>query len=66
MIGGGPAGMKAAITAAERGHKVTLYEKSDALGGLLRHTDFTQWKWTYKDFKDYLVRQTIRQGSRCF
>ena len=29
VIGGGPAGMKAAITAAERGHKVTLYEKND-------------------------------------
>jgi len=62
VIGGGPAGMKAAITAAERGHKVTLYEKSDALGGLLRHTDYTQWKWTYKDFKDYLIRQTYKAG----
>ena len=62
VIGGGPAGMKAALTAAERGHKVTLFEKSDALGGLLRHTDYTRWKWTYKDFKDYLVRQTNKAG----
>lgn len=62
VIGGGPAGMKAAITAAERGHKVTLYEKGDALGGLLRHTDYTQWKWTYRDFKDYLVHQTRKAG----
>jgi len=62
VIGGGPAGMKAAITAAERGHRVTLYEKSDALGGLLKHTDYTQWKWSYKDFKDYLVRQTYKAG----
>jgi 2,4-dienoyl-CoA reductase-like NADH-dependent reductase (Old Yellow Enzyme family)/thioredoxin reductase len=62
VIGGGPAGMKAAITAAERGHKVTLYEKSETMGGLLKHTDYTQWKWTYKDFKDYLVRQTHKAG----
>jgi 2,4-dienoyl-CoA reductase (NADPH2) len=33
VVGGGPAGMKAACTAAERGHRVTLMEKSDRLGG---------------------------------
>jgi len=35
VIGGGPAGMKAACTAAERGHKVVLAEKNDRLGGQL-------------------------------
>ena len=63
VIGGGPGGMKAAIVAAERGHSVTLYEKSDALGGLQRHTDYTQWKWAYKDFKDYLVHQVNKAGA---
>ncbi len=62
VIGGGPAGMKAAITAAERGHRVTLFENAGALGGLLRHTDYSQWKWAYRDFKDFLVRQTYRAG----
>jgi 2,4-dienoyl-CoA reductase (NADPH2) len=33
VIGGGPAGMKAACTAAERGHSVLLVEKTRALGG---------------------------------
>jgi 2,4-dienoyl-CoA reductase (NADPH2) len=33
VIGGGPAGMKAACVAAERGHRVTLVEKSSRLGG---------------------------------
>jgi 2,4-dienoyl-CoA reductase-like NADH-dependent reductase (Old Yellow Enzyme family) len=33
VIGGGPAGMKAAITAAKRGHSVTLYEAGSQLGG---------------------------------
>lgn len=34
VIGGGPAGLVAALTCAERGMKVTLYEKSDKLGGM--------------------------------
>jgi len=33
VVGGGPAGMKAAAIAAERGHEVTLYEAGPALGG---------------------------------
>jgi len=33
VIGGGCAGMKAATVAKERGHHVTLYEKTDELGG---------------------------------
>jgi len=35
IIGGGPAGMKAAVTASDRGHRVTLVEKSNRLGGQL-------------------------------
>ncbi len=35
VVGGGPAGMKAAVTAAERGHAVSLYERSNVLGGQL-------------------------------
>jgi len=35
VIGGGPAGMKAACTASERGHDVTLIEKEGRLGGQL-------------------------------
>ena len=35
VIGGGPAGMKAACTAGQRGHRVTLMEKTDRLGGQL-------------------------------
>ena len=36
VVGGGPAGMKAAITAAQRGHQVTLLEREGELGGMLR------------------------------
>jgi len=35
VVGGGPAGMKAACTAAERGHEVLLVEKKEVLGGQL-------------------------------
>lgn len=33
IVGGGPAGMQAALVAAERGHRVTLFEKRTRLGG---------------------------------
>lgn len=36
VVGGGPAGMKAAAVAAKRGHQVTLVEQTDALGGHLK------------------------------
>jgi 2,4-dienoyl-CoA reductase-like NADH-dependent reductase (Old Yellow Enzyme family)/thioredoxin reductase len=36
VVGGGPAGMEAALVAAQRGHKVTLYDKANALGGQVR------------------------------
>lgn len=62
VIGGGPAGMKAALVAAERGHKVTVYEKNDFLGGLLRHADFALSRWPLKDYKDYLIRQMEKAG----
>ena len=36
IIGGGPAGMKAAVVAAQRGHQVQLHEKSNSLGGQVK------------------------------
>ena len=36
VVGGGPGGMKAAVTAVERGHRVTLVEKSNSLGGQVK------------------------------
>ncbi|MEP1961722.1 FAD-dependent oxidoreductase [Tateyamaria sp.] len=35
VVGAGPAGLSAAITAAERGHKVTLIDRADEIGGQL-------------------------------
>lgn len=36
VAGGGPAGLRAALTAAQRGHDVTLFERDDAFGGQVR------------------------------
>lgn len=36
VVGGGPAGLRAALTAAWRGHRVTLFEQAKALGGQIR------------------------------
>jgi len=66
VIGGGPAGMKAALTAAERGHEVTLYEKSGVLGGQLRHADYASFQWPLKDYKDYLIRQVKNAGVQVY
>ena len=57
VVGGGPAGMKAAVLAAGRGHRVTLYERSDALGGLLKTAHNVSFKWPLRDFTSYLVSQ---------
>jgi 2,4-dienoyl-CoA reductase-like NADH-dependent reductase (Old Yellow Enzyme family)/thioredoxin reductase len=64
VVGGGPAGMKAAITAAERGHEVTLVEEKDSLGGLLRFADYDPVKVDLKRFRDYLIRMVARSGVK--
>jgi 2,4-dienoyl-CoA reductase-like NADH-dependent reductase (Old Yellow Enzyme family)/thioredoxin reductase len=61
VVGGGPAGMEAALVAVGREHDVTLYEKSSSLGGQLKHTNGVSFKWPLRDFKNYLIRQ-IKQS----
>ena len=57
VIGGGPAGMQAAITAFDRGHEVVLAEKGDRLGGLLFFTDQEPDKIDLMNFKNVLIRE---------
>jgi thioredoxin reductase len=51
VIGGGPAGIEAMKWLLQRGHDVTLYEKSDKVGGHVRDAVAAPFK---KDLKDYL------------
>ncbi len=44
VVGGGPGGLMAALTAANRGHEVTLYEKSGELGGALLSEKYIPFK----------------------
>ncbi len=57
VVGGGVAGMQAAITAAKRGHSVSLYEKSDRLGGVLLCEEKVPFK---VHLAEYLARQARR------
>lgn len=62
IVGGGPIGMRAAIMAAERGHQVTLFEKTGYLGGQLRHSDYVSFKWPLRDYKGWLIRQLEKKN----
>ncbi len=64
VIGGGPAGMRAAIYAAKRGHDVTLYEKTDRLGGKMIHGDYASFKWPIGEYKAWLIRQLSETGVK--
>ncbi len=56
IIGGGPGGMQAAITAADRGHEVILCEKSDRLGGLVNVIAKAPFKEEYRRYIDRQIR----------
>ena len=62
VIGGGPGGMRTALYLTERGHKVTIYEAEAELGGAIRHADYIPFKWTLKEYKDFLIAQVHKHG----
>lgn len=60
VVGGGPAGMQAALTARERGHAVELYEASGELGGALKfaeHVDFKYGLYEYVKTQEYRLEK---------
>ena len=63
VIGGGPAGMFAAITAAGCGHDVTLIEKNDCLGKKLSLTGGGRCNLTYKADPEELIENVVGNPS---
>lgn len=60
IVGGGPAGMAAAIFAAQRGHDVTIFEKSNELGGKIIFARHAEFKHDLADFLEqrlYMVKK---------
>lgn len=63
IVGGGVAGMVAAITAADRGHEVVLFEKENRLGGVLNTFCHTlSFKKEIERYNDYLARQVGKRS----
>lgn len=62
VVGGGPGGMEAARVAALRGHRVTLHERRDMLGGQLLPAADASFKDSLGDLRDNLALQLERAG----
>ena len=63
VIGGGIGGMEAAIVCAKRGHSVTLYEKSDRLGGVFIAAAAPSFKEKDKALIAWYNREITKYGN---
>ncbi|MBA7693543.1 NADH oxidase [subsurface metagenome] len=64
VAGGGPAGMEAALVAAQRGHQVTLCEKASSLGGQLNVAQIPPFKKEMGELRQYLAGEVERAGVK--
>lgn len=62
VAGGGPGGLQAAVTAARRGHKVILCEKTDALGGILKGEQAIPFKYEMYELGNTLGKLAEKEG----
>jgi 2,4-dienoyl-CoA reductase-like NADH-dependent reductase (Old Yellow Enzyme family)/thioredoxin reductase len=60
IVGGGPAGLTAAAWARRRGHLVTVYERSNVLGGKLRASALLPYREEQRRWLHYLLREHER------
>lgn len=66
VIGGGPAGMEVAALAAERGHRVTLWEKSHRLGGQVHYAAKPPGKADFASLIEYQAHRLYKAGVEVF
>lgn len=66
VVGGGPGGMNAAWLSAQRGHKVSLFEKSNHLGGQLVLGSNSRYKHELRKLIDYHRYMIEKNGVKCF
>lgn len=64
VVGGGPAGITALTTLVDRGHDVTLYEKTDKLGGNVIGAAVAPFKIDCQDYLKWLVRQAENSPAK--
>jgi NADPH-dependent 2,4-dienoyl-CoA reductase/sulfur reductase-like enzyme len=64
ILGGGPGGMQSAIIAAQKGHDVTIYEKSSKLGGQLILAAIPPDKDELNNYLNYLKVQVAKAGVK--
>lgn len=64
VVGGGVAGCMAAKTLVQRGHDVTLIERSDKLGGKLHEISCLSFKFDMRRHLDWLMRSTMKCGAK--
>jgi 2,4-dienoyl-CoA reductase-like NADH-dependent reductase (Old Yellow Enzyme family)/thioredoxin reductase len=64
VVGGGPAGMQAAKTLAERGFQVTLYEKENHLGGWMNLADKPRFKDNIQELIDTMQMEIEQRGVK--
>lgn len=62
VVGGGPAGMQAAVTLAQRGFAVTLFEKSAKLGGTLNLAEKPSFKEKLTGLKNTMAEELVQLG----
>ncbi|MEL6684091.1 MAG: NADPH-dependent 2,4-dienoyl-CoA reductase [Pseudomonadota bacterium] len=62
VVGAGPAGLSAALTAAERGHAVTIFDKAEEIGGQLNMAKQVPGKEEFWGLVDYYRTMVAKAG----
>lgn len=62
VIGAGAAGLRTALLAAEKGHDVTIYEKTGYVGGVTEYADYFDFKWSIRRYRNWMIAQLKKKN----